>query len=83
MCAFIYTHMEWCRLLLFPLYLECDSLTLERARILAAAVDGEVMSMEELNAFQPATGMVLANTTPIGMHPNAADTPILKVTTLN
>ena len=52
----------------------------ERGKALADAVDGEALPLEELNSFKPVmTGMVLANTTSVGMHPNVEDTPISKV----
>ena len=52
----------------------------ERAKALADAVDAEALTLEELNSFKPVmTGMILANTTSVGMHPNVEDTPITKV----
>lgn len=50
----------------------------ERAKVLADSVGGEALSLEKLNSFQPVTGMVLANTTSVGMHPNVTETPISK-----
>ncbi|KAI5074116.1 hypothetical protein GOP47_0010077 [Adiantum capillus-veneris] len=50
----------------------------ERAKVLADALGGEALSLEQLNTFQPVDGMVLANTTSVGMSPNIAETPIAK-----
>lgn len=43
---------------------------LDRAKALAEAVKGEARPFEDLASFQPERGAILANATPIGMHPN-------------
>jgi 3-dehydroquinate dehydratase/shikimate dehydrogenase len=52
--------------------------TYERARELAETVGGEALSLGELCNFQPENGMILANTTSIGMQPKIDDTPVPK-----
>ncbi|XWS58507.1 hypothetical protein CRYUN_Cryun08bG0040100 [Craigia yunnanensis] len=42
----------------------------ERAKSLACAVLGEARPFEEVVNFQPEKGAILANATPLGMHPN-------------
>lgn len=51
----------------------------ERARALAELVGGEALSLTELETFKSETGMVLANTTSMGMQPNFDETPLSKV----
>ncbi|CAN0899085.1 Bifunctional 3-dehydroquinate dehydratase/shikimate dehydrogenase, chloroplastic [Linum grandiflorum] len=51
----------------------------ERAKALAAAVSGEALPYESLDAFQPEKGMILANASAIGMEPNTDTTPVSKV----
>ena len=51
----------------------------ERAKALAEAVSGEAMPYECLNGFRPEKGMILANSSAIGMEPNEDQTPISKV----
>jgi len=51
----------------------------ERARALANIVGGDAISLAELESFHPEEGMILANTTSIGMQPNVDETPIPKV----
>ncbi|XP_022745679.1 bifunctional 3-dehydroquinate dehydratase/shikimate dehydrogenase, chloroplastic-like [Durio zibethinus] len=41
-----------------------------RAKSLACAVSGEARPYEEVVNFQPEKGSILANATPLGMHPN-------------
>ncbi|XP_030521171.1 bifunctional 3-dehydroquinate dehydratase/shikimate dehydrogenase, chloroplastic-like isoform X2 [Rhodamnia argentea] len=48
----------------------------ERAKILANAVSGEARPLGDLPYFQPEKGSVLANATPIGMHPNKDRVPV-------
>ncbi|KAJ8444122.1 hypothetical protein Cgig2_005803 [Carnegiea gigantea] len=48
----------------------------ERARELANIVGGDAVSLAELESFYPEDGMILANTTSIGMQPNVDETPI-------
>ncbi|XP_077232468.1 dehydroquinate dehydratase, putative / shikimate dehydrogenase isoform X2 [Tasmannia lanceolata] len=52
--------------------------TYDRARELADLVGGDAISLAELESFHPANGMILANTTSMGMHPNIDGTPISK-----
>jgi hypothetical protein len=39
-------------------------------------------TLEELEDYHPEEGMILANTTAIGMHPNVNETPLSKVRNL-
>ncbi|KAH7405267.1 hypothetical protein KP509_15G063200 [Ceratopteris richardii] len=50
----------------------------DRAKSLADSLGGEALSLDQLNAFCPVNGMILANTTSLGMHPNISETPIAK-----
>ncbi|XP_008813741.1 bifunctional 3-dehydroquinate dehydratase/shikimate dehydrogenase, chloroplastic isoform X1 [Phoenix dactylifera] len=52
--------------------------TYERARELANLIGGLALTLAELESFHPEGGMILANTTSIGMHPNVKDTPLSK-----
>ncbi|OVA15093.1 Dehydroquinase class I [Macleaya cordata] len=52
--------------------------TYDRARELANLVGGEAVSLAELEHFHPENGMILANTTSIGMQPKIDETPIPK-----
>ncbi|KAK6254580.1 hypothetical protein SCA6_015885 [Theobroma cacao] len=52
--------------------------TYERARELADIIGGDALSLADLACFHPEEGMILANTTSIGMQPNIDDTPIPK-----
>ncbi|MED6169242.1 hypothetical protein PIB30_019714 [Stylosanthes scabra] len=45
----------------------------ERAKSLASAVSGEAWHYKALASFEPEKGAILANATPIGMHPNIGD----------
>lgn len=49
---------------------------LERAKQLADKVGGQAMTLSEVDNFHPEEGMVLANTTSVGMKPRFDDTPI-------
>lgn len=51
----------------------------ERAKELANLIGGHALTLAELENFHPEDGMVLANTTSIGMQPNINDTPLSKV----
>ena len=51
----------------------------ERALELAEAIGGKALSLTDLDNFHPEDGMVLANTTSMGMQPNVDETPISKV----
>ncbi|KAL2345742.1 hypothetical protein Fmac_007027 [Flemingia macrophylla] len=52
----------------------------DRAKSLACAVLGEVQPYEELVNFQPEKGAILANATPVGMHPNTDRIPVAEAT---
>ncbi|KAB2597273.1 bifunctional 3-dehydroquinate dehydratase/shikimate dehydrogenase [Pyrus ussuriensis x Pyrus communis] len=52
--------------------------TYDRARELADTVGGDALSLADLCNIPPEDGMILANTTSIGMQPNVGDTPISK-----
>ncbi|KAL3508033.1 hypothetical protein ACH5RR_033415 [Cinchona calisaya] len=52
--------------------------TYERAREIADIVGGQALSLSELDSFHPEDGMILANTTSIGMQPKVNETPISK-----
>ncbi|KAK6122966.1 hypothetical protein DH2020_043293 [Rehmannia glutinosa] len=52
--------------------------TYDRARELAELVGGQALSLAELDSFHPETGMILANTTSIGMQPKVEETPVSK-----
>ncbi|CAF2374058.1 bifunctional 3-dehydroquinate dehydratase/shikimate dehydrogenase, chloroplastic [Brassica napus] len=52
--------------------------TYERALELAEAIGGKALSLTDLDNFHPEDGMVLANTTSMGMQPNVDETPISK-----
>nr|GMD13031.1 bifunctional 3-dehydroquinate dehydratase/shikimate dehydrogenase, chloroplastic-like [Ipomoea batatas] len=50
----------------------------ERAKALAIAVSGEAFPFECINEFSPETGMILANSSAIGMQPRIDQTPVCK-----
>ncbi|KAJ8490329.1 hypothetical protein OPV22_012050 [Ensete ventricosum] len=52
--------------------------TYERARELANLIGGHALTLAELEKFHPEDGMILANTTSIGMQPNVDETPLRK-----
>ncbi|PKA56668.1 Bifunctional 3-dehydroquinate dehydratase/shikimate dehydrogenase, chloroplastic [Apostasia shenzhenica] len=52
--------------------------TYERAKELANLVGGLPLSLTDLENFHPEEGMILANTSSIGMHPNIHNTPLSK-----
>ncbi|XP_027353231.1 bifunctional 3-dehydroquinate dehydratase/shikimate dehydrogenase, chloroplastic-like [Abrus precatorius] len=52
--------------------------TFERAKELADKVGGKAMTLNEVENFHPEEGMVLANTTSLGMKPHIDQTPIPK-----
>lgn len=54
-------------------------LFLERARELAEIIGADAISLADLDNFHPEDGMILANTTSIGMQPNVNETPVSKV----
>ncbi|KAL3849807.1 hypothetical protein ACJIZ3_011689 [Penstemon smallii] len=51
----------------------------ERAKALAIAVSGEALPYEHLNEFQPEKGMILANSSSVGMEPNTDQSPVSKL----
>ncbi|XP_042512950.1 bifunctional 3-dehydroquinate dehydratase/shikimate dehydrogenase, chloroplastic-like isoform X2 [Macadamia integrifolia] len=52
--------------------------TLDRAKEIAELIGGQAISIAELENFHPENGMILANTTSIGMQPKVDLTPIPK-----
>nr|ASF87151.1 bifunctional 3-dehydroquinate dehydratase/shikimate dehydrogenase [Eucalyptus grandis x Eucalyptus urophylla] len=52
--------------------------TYEKAKELASKVGGQAITLAELENFHPEDGMVLANTTSVGMKPNVDLTPLPK-----
>ncbi|KAK9949893.1 hypothetical protein M0R45_005403 [Rubus argutus] len=50
----------------------------DRARKLADAVGGDVLYVADVDNFHPEDGMILVNTTSVGMHPKIDETPIPK-----
>ncbi|CAN4110220.1 unnamed protein product [Withania somnifera] len=52
----------------------------DRAKALAAAVSGEALPYENLASFRPEKGAILANATPVGMHPNKDRIPVPEAT---
>ncbi|KAF8392533.1 hypothetical protein HHK36_022878 [Tetracentron sinense] len=52
--------------------------TYNRARELADIVGGDALTLAELDTFHPEDGMILANTTSIGMQPKIEETPVSK-----
>ncbi|KAJ6876929.1 hypothetical protein NC651_029829 [Populus alba x Populus x berolinensis] len=53
---------------------------LERAKSLAQVVSGEAHHFDSLAHFQPEKGAILANATPIGMHPSTDRIPVAEAT---
>lgn len=54
-------------------------LYIDRARELADAIGGDAIALADLDNFHPEDGMILANTTSIGMQPKVDETPVSKV----
>ncbi|KAK7319617.1 hypothetical protein RJT34_04340 [Clitoria ternatea] len=52
--------------------------TYDRARELAEVVGGDAVAISDLDNYHPEDGMILANTTSIGMQPKVDETPISK-----
>ncbi|RCV18971.1 hypothetical protein SETIT_3G346300v2 [Setaria italica] len=52
--------------------------TFARAQELANLIGGPALTLADLENYHPEEGMILANTTAIGMHPNVNDTPLSK-----
>ncbi|KAK7860428.1 bifunctional 3-dehydroquinate dehydratase/shikimate dehydrogenase [Quercus suber] len=53
--------------------------TYDRARELANTIGGDAVTLADLENFHPVDGMILANTTSIGMQPKVDETPIPKI----
>lgn len=51
----------------------------DRGKSLADAVSGEVKRYEDVAHFLPEKGAILANATPLGMHPNTERIPVADV----
>jgi len=49
-----------------------------RAQELGNLIGGPALTLVELENYHPEEGMILANTTAIGMHPNVNETPLSK-----
>ncbi|KAL8026197.1 hypothetical protein ABFX02_14G012000 [Erythranthe guttata] len=52
--------------------------TYERAKELADIIGGQALSLADLESFHPESGMILANTTSIGIQPRIEETPVPK-----
>ncbi|KAL7080985.1 hypothetical protein ACP275_14G012100 [Erythranthe tilingii] len=52
--------------------------TYERAKELTDIIGGQALSLADLESFHPESGMILANTTSIGMQPKIEETPVPK-----
>ncbi|CAK9182732.1 unnamed protein product, partial [Ilex paraguariensis] len=52
----------------------------DRAKSLADAVSGQARPYEDLVNFRPEKGTILANATPLGMHPNMDRIPVAEAT---
>ncbi|XP_008661327.1 shikimate dehydrogenase 1 isoform X7 [Zea mays] len=52
--------------------------TFARAQELANLIGGPALTLADLENYHPEEGMILANTTAIGMHPNVNETPLSK-----
>ncbi|KAL1327064.1 hypothetical protein AAHE18_13G274600 [Arachis hypogaea] len=52
--------------------------TYDRARELADLIGGDALALADLDNYHPEDGMILANTTSIGMQPKVDETPVSK-----
>lgn len=52
--------------------------TYDRARELADVIGGDALTLSDLDNYHPEDGMILANTTSIGMQPKVDETPVSK-----
>ncbi|KAL8166411.1 hypothetical protein V2J09_007910 [Rumex salicifolius] len=52
----------------------------DRAKSLALDVAGDAIPFEDVNNFQPEKGAILANATPVGMHPSNDRIPVAEET---
>ena len=50
-----------------------------RAQELANIIGGTALTLSELENYHPEEGMILANATSVGMHPNVDEIPLSKV----
>ena len=50
-----------------------------RAQELANKIGGTALTLSELEKYHPEEGMILANATSVGMHPNVDGIPLSKV----
>ena len=50
-----------------------------RAQELANIIGGTALTLSELENYHPKEGMILANATSVGMHPNVDEIPLSKV----
>ncbi|KAK8498389.1 hypothetical protein V6N13_082685 [Hibiscus sabdariffa] len=50
-----------------------------KAKEVASKVQGQALTLAELNDFYPEEGMILANMTSVGMEPRIEETPVSKV----
>lgn len=57
-------------------------LFIDRARELADVIGGDALALGDLDNYHPEDGMILANTTSIGMQPRVDETPVSKVCSL-
>lgn len=53
-----------------------------RAQELANIIGGTALTLSELENYHPEEGMILANATSVGMHPNVDEIPLSKVSYL-
>ena len=58
-------------------------LYIDRARELADLVGGDALALADLDNYHPEDGMILANTTSIGMQPKVDETPVSEVCSFN
>ncbi|KAL4320331.1 hypothetical protein GQ457_18G008130 [Hibiscus cannabinus] len=54
--------------------------TYDEAKEVASKVQGQALTLAELNDFYPDEGMILANMTSVGMEPRIEETPVSKET---
>ncbi|XVF30845.1 hypothetical protein REPUB_Repub16aG0092800 [Reevesia pubescens] len=52
--------------------------TYDKAKELASEIGGQALTLAELNNFYPEEGMILVNTTSVGMEPRINETPLSK-----
>jgi len=61
--------------------IECNEISNfpARAQELANIIGGTALTLSELENYHPEEGMILANATSVGMHPNVDEIPLSKV----